>query len=215
VSPFTLFLIQKLHYAALGFLVAAYVAKIWSIVRTRSVETDTSFKNGALSGIGYSLSVLALPWEMDAYRRHPLRYLEFALFHLAIATCIGLFVALEWARELIVSFPVVFALRAVLALGGVIGVIRLTRRFTSPEMRGISTPDDYFSVFLVSVWLFSGSLALPSTSEPRLAAFRVIGIICLFYEPFSKLFHYLYWPFLRFYLGRHWGNRGVYPVRRF
>jgi hypothetical protein len=30
--------------------------------------------------------------------------------------------------------------------------------------------------------------------------------------PFSKISHYLYYPFTRYYLGKSLGYRGVYPI---
>jgi hypothetical protein len=32
--------------------------------------------------------------------------------------------------------------------------------------------------------------------------------------PFSKISHYLYYPFMRYYLGRTLGYRGVFPIQR-
>jgi hypothetical protein len=32
--------------------------------------------------------------------------------------------------------------------------------------------------------------------------------------PFSKISHYLYYPFTRYYLGKTLGRRGVYPMRK-
>jgi hypothetical protein len=36
----------------------------------------------------------------------------------------------------------------------------------------------------------------------------------LLYVPFSKISHYLYYPFTRIYIGRALGHRGSYPVAR-
>ncbi len=36
----------------------------------------------------------------------------------------------------------------------------------------------------------------------------------LLYVPFSKISHYLYYPFTRTYIGRALGHRGSYPVVR-
>jgi hypothetical protein len=36
----------------------------------------------------------------------------------------------------------------------------------------------------------------------------------LIYVPFSKISHYLYYPFTRYYLGKSLGYRGVFPIRR-
>ena len=32
--------------------------------------------------------------------------------------------------------------------------------------------------------------------------------------PFSKISHYLYYPFTRYYFGKSMGRRGVYPMER-
>ena len=36
----------------------------------------------------------------------------------------------------------------------------------------------------------------------------------LIYVPFSKISHYLYYPFTRFWLGKTMSHRGVYPAKR-
>ena len=36
----------------------------------------------------------------------------------------------------------------------------------------------------------------------------------LMYVPFSKISHYLYYPFTRYYLGKTLGYRGVTPMQR-
>jgi hypothetical protein len=36
----------------------------------------------------------------------------------------------------------------------------------------------------------------------------------LVYVPFSKISHYLYYPFTRYYLGKSLGHRGVFPIQR-
>ena len=36
----------------------------------------------------------------------------------------------------------------------------------------------------------------------------------LLYVPFSKISHYLYYPFTRWYLGKALGHRGSFPITR-
>ena len=84
-------------------------------------------------------------------------------------------------------------------------------------MRAISTPDDYFSLGLLTVWFFFAGLSAPndaSGGEGHLVTFFILTAFFLVYVPFSKISHYLYYPFMRFYLGRSLGHRGVYPIRR-
>jgi nitrate reductase gamma subunit len=84
-------------------------------------------------------------------------------------------------------------------------------------MRAISTPDDYFSLALLTVWFLFAALAAPNRAdrgEGVLLAFFFLTAFFLLYVPFSKISHYLYYPFTRFYLGRTLTHRGVFPIRR-
>ena len=93
----------------------------------------------------------------------------------------------------------------------------MVRRVGSPYMRAISSPDDYFSLALLTVWLLSAGLAAPNDAaagEGVLLTFFLSTAFFLVYVPFSKISHYLYYPFTRYYLGKTMGHRGVYPIRR-
>lgn len=213
INPNALFALQRVHEAALLFLVAAYALKIRSIMSMASVKDRTRPRGNAGLGVFYSFTLLFRPWKVLAYRNKPLRYAEFALIHLGVAGAVAISFVAGWNEALVKSQMVAWGLRAVVAAGAAVGVVRLARRLVLKELRYISTPDDYFSLILVIAWLLTGALALPFTSDVRLALFLSVGTACLFYEPFSKIFHYLYWPFLRFHMGRYFGRRGVYPVR--
>ena len=98
-----------------------------------------------------------------------------------------------------------------------VGLMRLFRRLKNPAVRPISTADDYMSLVLVVLFFAAGFLAVPNTyrsSEAALIAFFALTGFFLVYVPFSKIGHYLYYPFTHFFLGRTMGHRGVYPVRR-
>jgi hypothetical protein len=104
-------------------------------------------------------------------------------------------------------------------IGGafLVGVVRFIRRVGNRYMRAISSPDDYFSLVLLTVWFFFAFLAVPNqtaSGEWHLLGFFIMTAFFLVYVPFSKISHYLYYPFTRYYLGKTMGHRGVYPVQR-
>jgi len=106
-------------------------------------------------------------------------------------------------------------LQALFALAALVGIIRLIRRLTDIYVRSISSPDDYFSMVLLIVWLVVSALAAPNRreiSEGPLLAYFFLTAFFLIYVPFSKISHYIYYPFARWYLGRTLGHRGVYPL---
>ena len=101
------------------------------------------------------------------------------------------------------------------------GVLRIIRRTGSKYLRAISSPDDYFSLILLTVWFAMAALAAPygapekqAAGETILIAYYAVQTFFLLYVPFSKISHYLYYPFTRYWLGRTMGHRGVYPMKR-
>jgi nitrate reductase gamma subunit len=124
---------------------------------------------------------------------------------------------IPYAPQLIAHPLAVRGLQLLFAAALAAGLLRLLRRLRNPYLRAISTPDDYFSLALLLVWLALSILAAPNRPEqgewPLLAYFLLTAFF-LVYVPFSKISHYIYYPFARWYLGRTLGHRGVYPLKR-
>jgi nitrate reductase gamma subunit len=174
---------------------------------------DTTPKKGYL----YSWAMIAMPWAMESYRKHFLIYLQFALFHLGVTAAIALTFIIPYAPALLKT-KAFFWIMYVLIWGAfVVGVIRIFRRIGSKYLRAISTPDDYFSLILLTVWFFFAGLSVPndiSKGETHMLMYFFMTTFFLIYVPFSKISHYLYYPFTRYYFGKSMGRRGVYPVKR-
>ena len=170
-------------------------------------------------GILYSWVNVAMPWAMESTRKKFLMYIQFVIFHLGVVAAIGLSFIIPYAKILL-DFPgVVTGLQVVIGAAFVVGIIRIIRRVASPYMRAISSPDDYFSLVLLTVWFFSAVLAAPNPEQTDagkwcLASFFILTAFFLIYVPFSKISHYLYYPFTRYYFGKSMGYRGVYPIQR-
>ena len=45
-----------------------------------------------------------------------------------------------------------------------------------------------------------------------MVAYLLLTSFFLLYVPFSKISHYLYYPFTRIWLGRTLGHRGTFPL---
>jgi nitrate reductase gamma subunit len=164
--------------------------------------------------IRYSFLLLARPDEMESTRKRWFRWIEFAVFHIAMAVGIGVAFTMPWAHASMLSPFVIYAQQILFGLAVLIGLSRLVRRIFSPAMRVISTPDDYFCLVLLTAWMITGVFNAPQTTVFWLLGYFSLATFFLFYVPFSKISHYICWPFLRFYMGRHFGHRGVYPKKR-
>ena len=136
---------DKLQIIALSFMALVYILKIrWILGFTAGKERqaptgdpETTAKRGGI----YSLFNIFMPWSMSSTRQHPLFYLQFGIFHVAVATSITMSLVLPYFPQLIAGKIVIMGLQTLFALGCLIAVGRFIRRLVSPYIRAISTPD--------------------------------------------------------------------------
>ena len=170
-----------------------------------------------------SLGNVAMPWAMESTRqgRGFVFYLTFVLFHLGVVAGISLAFVSTLAPS-VMRMPVVAAISGTL-LGAafLISVYRVFRRLFRPVMRLISTPDDYFSLLMLTAWFGLGTLTQGYIAgiealqiELLLVAYLYLTSFFLLYVPFSKISHYLYYPFTRWWIGKALGHRGSMPLVR-
>jgi nitrate reductase gamma subunit len=221
VSDLLHFSEHRLQEMALGFMTLVYITRIAWFLRfkaggDRQAPAGTP-GTGRPRGILYSWAIVGMPWAMESQRRHPLLYAQFVVFHVGVTAAILLSFVIPYAPGVLDSATVVLVFQSLIGAAFLVGVARIVRRVASPYMRAISSPDDYFSLLLLTVWFFFGVLAVPNNAaggEGSLLTFFLLTAFFLVYVPFSKISHYLYYPFTRYYLGKTLGHRGVYPVQR-
>jgi nitrate reductase gamma subunit len=220
MSPLLQFAEDRLQIIALSFMAIVYLLKIRWILRfpasrDRQAPTGDPSTN-APRGARYSLFNIGMPWAMSSTRQHPFFYAQFVIFHIGVTTSIAMSFLIPYAPGLIAGGGTVLALQLIFAAAAAVGVSRMVRRITDRYIRSISSPDDYFSLALLTIWFVSSILAAPNNrqaSEAPLLAYFFLTAFFLIYVPFSKISHYLYYPFTRWYLGKTLGHRGVYPLR--
>ena len=164
----------------------------------------------------YSLGNVVMPWAMESSRKNPFFYVQFVAFHLGVTAAIALLFIIPLAPGLLENSAVVLAMQAAIGAAFLVGCGRIIRRFGDKHMRAISSPDDYFSLIILTVWFFFAFLAVPNQMpdgrEWHLLGYFFLASFFLVYVPFSKISHYLYYPFTRYWLGKSLGRRGVYPL---
>jgi len=212
---------HRLQEAALGFMGLVYLTRVIWLLRfkaggERQAPTG-SRRTTPAKGIIYSWAAIAMPWTMESLRRKTFLYAQFVIFHLGVATAIALSFVIPYGPGLLEKPGAVPAVQAMTGAACAVGLMRIARRVGSKHMRAISSPDDYFSLVLLTVWLFYAVQAAPNRpqdGEGALLAFFMLTAFFLVYVPFSKISHYLYYPFTRYYLGKSLGHRGVFPIAR-
>lgn len=215
------FVSDELQLMALGFMALVYILRIrWLLKFRASRDLQAPSESGLTTpfkGIVYSWGNIAMPWSMESTRRMFIFYFQFVIFHLAVAANIAMSFVIPYAPGLMKPMIVVRLLQLLFAAAFAIGCFRMYRRLTTPSIRIISTPDDIFSLALLTVWSAVSFFAAPNRpdlGEGPLMAYFIMTAFFLVYVPFSKISHYLYYPFTRFYFGRTMGHRGVYPMKR-
>jgi nitrate reductase gamma subunit len=215
------FVSHRLQEVALVFMAVVYSIRLYWLFhfkagrdrQGRTGRLSTSPRRGAL----YSIANIAMPWEMESSRKNLFFWVQFVMFHVGVVAAITLSFVIPYAPGILKYEVVVWAFQIFIAAAFLVGCYRIVRRVVDPIMRAISTPDDYFSVLLLTVWFFFAGMSAPNNStqgEGILITFFFVTAFFLIYVPFSKISHYLYYPIARYYLGRTLGYRGVYPMQR-
>jgi nitrate reductase gamma subunit len=181
--------------------------------RQAPTGTGTVDPKGA---IAYSMANIAMPWAMESTRVKWFMYVQFVIFHVGVVAAIGLsFIIPYWPHLL--TPTVVLVIQVAVGLACLTGIGRMIRRVADPYIRAISSPDDYFSLTLLTVWFAFSFLAAPNNiagGEGPVLTYFLLTAFFLVYVPFSKISHYLYYPFTRYFLGKTMGRRGVFPAGR-
>jgi cell shape-determining protein MreD len=226
VSP-ALHTAEVVHWIALVVMAIVYTVKIrwllsFNLGKDKSAPGNPGQSNKQ-RGARYSLWNVAMPWSMESTRKPKgfIFYISFVIFHLGVVAGISLAFVSTIAPDFL-RIPVVGNTTLVFLVAAfLVSVYRILRRTLRPLMRLISTPDDYFSLVMLTIWFGLGACTQAylmgvwgMTNETLLVAYLYLTSFFLLYVPFSKISHYLYYPFTRTYIGRALGHRGSYPVVR-
>lgn len=221
MESFQHFTEHQLQEGALIFMALVYTLRVrWLLKFKAGKERQAATGLGDTTprkGFIYSWANVAMPWAMESTRTKMFLYLQFVVFHLGVVAAIGLSFVIPYGAGLLKSQVLQVVLQVIIAGAFLVGVMRFFRRAGNPHMRAISTPDDYFSLILLTVWFFFAFLAAPndlSGGEWHVLTFFLLTAFFLIYVPFSKISHYLYYPFTRYYFGKSMGYRGVFPIKR-
>jgi nitrate reductase gamma subunit len=199
---------EQIQYIALTFMGLVYVAKVIWLLRKPPVADKAQLKGSPMRGAMVSLGNIFMPWAMESSRVHWFFYIEFGIFHLGVAITI-LATFLLPLKVIAPGDPVSQVFMVFMGLAFLVGVRRLIRRIVLPEMRIISSIDDYFAITILDLYFLSGIWALSTGQTLALYMFFAMTTFFLLYVPFSKMSHYIMYPFSRWYYGTHFGGRGV------
>jgi len=204
---------EPVQYVCLAFMATMYAIKIYQLLKKPFPPEKAELKGDRVAGAVHSLGNVLRPWDMESTQKNLYFYAEFMIFHIAVALTIGstFFIPLTpWLMTPAVSSVIM----VFMGLAFLIGLRRIYRRFTVPEIKIISSPDDYFAIILMTTFFAVGFIAMwlwikgnPETGWMWI--FFLMTTFFLLYVPFSKISHYVLYPFGRVNFGMIFGGRGV------
>lgn len=158
-------------------------------------------------GIRYSFTTAMKPGHKESAFLHLPTYVSGLIFHLGAFFTTALFVV--WPLWDVGNHEIAsIVMASVPAVGGMAGLGLLVKRMIKPLLRSLSTPDDYISNFLVTLFQLSAAVAL--FAPEFTPAFYVAGALLWLYFPAGKLKHAVYFFAARYHLGVLFGSRGVW-----
>ena len=131
---------------ALAFMGTVYLLRLLWMFHFKAGKELTYGAGNPRAGVAYSMMNVAMPWAMESVRKDWSFYAQFVIFHVGVIAAISATFIIPYWPELFQIQWVVWIFQLSLGAAAGIGIIRLIRRITSPVMRLISTPDDYFSL---------------------------------------------------------------------
>ncbi len=207
---------EPIQYVCLGWMATLYAIKISQLLKKPFPPEKAEHKGDRVAGAIHSLTNVLRPWDMESTSKHLYFYAEFIVFHIAVALTIGstFFIPLmPWVMTALVTKVIM----VFMGLAFLIGIRRIIRRMTVPEIKIITTFDDMFAIILMTTffivgfitmnqWLAAGAKPIDTT---MMWIFFLMTTFFLLYVPFSKISHYVLYPFGRINFGMIFGGRGV------
>jgi len=203
---------STLDMAAAGAVLvgsAIFIAGVIIILATtqrRPYDAEMApIKGSPSQGLLWAFTLGLAPWAKESVRIHWLAYIRGIIFHLVIFLSAAYLIATPWLAQ--IPEPLRLILAALFGIGALLGLAGFLIRIVDPIMRFLSTPDDYFALALTT--LFLASAAMSAYITEYLPAFWIISGITIAYVPFGKLRHFIYFFYVRVFLGLTFGRRSV------
>ena len=175
-------------------------------IMNRPFKKDLARERGSVGrAVLFAFTLGMAPWEKESTRIHWIAYLRGIFFHIGIFMAFGVLLASPWLS--LIPKWIIWLIAAITGLGALFGFAGILMRLSGPNERALSLPDDYFSVFLTSLFI---TLAFVTLLWPSvLPAFYVVTGILGAYIPVSKIRHCVYFFYSKFFFGMGFGRRGV------
>jgi hypothetical protein len=198
---------QIIAALALIFAVFAFGRRLQAFSQLARPEDRATPKGSLQSGVLYAYTLGMAPWSKESTRRHVIAYMRGVAFHAGIFLGLFILVASPWFGSVPQTVRIILGICT--AAGALFGFAGLVARIVEPNLKALSTGDDYFAVLVVSLFLASEALWLIVPQAQ--VFFYLVSAAMLVYAPLGKIRHCFYFAFSRLFYGKFIGSRAVLP----
>ncbi len=207
---------EPIQYVCLAWMATLYAIKIRQLLKRPFPPEKGELKGDRTAGVIQSLTNVLRPWSMESTRTNMYFYVEFVIFHIAVVLTISSTFLIPLTPWLMIPL-VTKVIMVFMGLAFLIGLRRIIRRLFVPQIKVITTFDDMFAIILMTTFFLVGFITmnqwLEAGSKPIDTTMMWIffGMVTFFllYVPFSKISHYVLYPFGRINFGMVFGGRGI------
>jgi nitrate reductase gamma subunit len=200
---------QYLALASLLVCLASSLVHVFRLIRLGKPSDFAPPSGKTWPAIQYSFTGAMSPTKKESAFLHLPTYAAGILYHL------GTFLAIFLFFLMLLQFPFsgMFAvlLSVFFLITGGCGLAILIKRMVKHELRSLSSPDDYISNLLVTLFQLTTALVLLMPESG--AGYFILASLLLLYFPVGKLKHAIYFFAARYQLGLFYGRRGVWPPK--
>ncbi len=198
---------------SLSALAVCFIALLIQVIKIMKLGTpaDYSARAGSTrSGIAYSFTGAMAPTKKESALRHLPLYIAGVLYH--AGTFLAALLWVLFTSGVTLSSTIATATAFVMAAALLSGVVLLVKRVATEASRSLSTPDDYISNLLVTLFQLFTFLLLYGLQV--VTTYYLISAILLLYLPVGKLRHMIWFFAARYHLGYFFGYRGTWPPEK-
>jgi hypothetical protein len=201
------------HWITLGSLGFCLINSSVYFLRLIRLGKPRDFSSPAgivATSIQYSFIGAMNPLKKESAFLHLPTYIAGIIYHLGTFLSIVLFFLI--CAD--VNFPdiLIFPINSFLLLSFACGTGMLIKRMVKKGLCDLSSPDDYISNLLVTIFQLMTGFVL---GWHRLYPFYfLLSSLLLIYFPLGKLKHTIYFFAARYHLGFFYGWRGIWPPKK-
>jgi hypothetical protein len=200
---------QWIALISLGICLLCSLFHIFRLIRLGKPREYAPVAGNVGGAIRYSFTGAMNPMKKESAFLHLPTYTAGIVYHLGSFLSILLFLT-SWTSF---SFPetIAWIIASFLLVSFACGTGILIKRIVKKDLRALSSPDDYLSNLLVTI--YQGITALQVVTQFSSPVYYLVASLLLLYFPLGKLKHAYYFFSARYHLGLFYGRRGVWQSK--